>query len=180
MLFRSPSVHDTCDIGVYGLTFRNLNLSGQASVGTNIFVEGNLSYGLDISTQTTSYQGTVVRLTSNAAITSNSFVKLALSGTGTARVEMTNTADLVVSLIGMATSSTSGSGENVQVLINGIFDVAVENGVTITEGDLVYISGVTNGRASNVVNGSPVGYALTSGTGDAGGTVTIRGYFAKN
>jgi hypothetical protein len=151
---------------------------GEFNSGIQVNDGGSIALGN--SSNITNGKCITTTLLSSEAILENQLVKIINVG-GIAKVAIVEiTDDRNVSIIGSAVSATTATDQNIDVCIGGIFKCIVENGLTITTGDDIGMSFVNNGRVNNIDNSISFGVALTSGTGDVGGTVTISVIFTSN
>lgn len=141
--------------------------------------DSNMQLGSTNDISTT--KAVTVLLQSNSAIPEGSVLKIVDSG-GNARVSQVLAGDPDnVGVIGVSASSTNGANQDIEVAIGGIFNAIVQTGATVSIGDLVEKSDLNTGRIwSAGPSVGAFGIALTSGTGDVGGTVSVRCMFLKN
>ena len=85
-------------------------------------------------------------------------------------------------VIGVTMSATTGAGQTISVCVGGQFRACVASGATVAIGNTVEVTDIVgqNGKIWAGSGQGVVGVALTSGTGNAGGTVFVRGIFVKN
>jgi hypothetical protein len=111
-------------------------------------------------------------------------VKVVASGLNEPRVTVVTALDEDnVGIIGVTMSYTTAPGQDIRVCIGGIFTACISNTRTINIGDLIEKTDdpTQDGRVWAVAPGvGSVGVALSSGTGDAAGSVFVRGIFLKN
>ena len=98
-------------------------------------------------------------------------------------VPMTGADPITKPVVGIFMDAPTVLGNDTRICVGGLFRCIVEDGATIIPGNTLVKSSVDLGRCKADVLG-PVpgafGVALTGGTGDAGGTVTVRGLFIRN
>lgn len=122
----------------------------------------------------------IIILQSNGAFGENLLLKV-VDVAGEARVTPIEAGDPDSTLaIGFSTNSTTDIDQNVVISVGGIFKAVVENGDTISIGDPIEKSNIDDGRIRSGGDTGVIGVALTSGTGDVAGTVTIQGMYSKN
>ena len=119
-------------------------------------------------------------LQTSTAVPANHVLKIVDSG-GNPRATVVASGDSDnIPVIGVSVTATTAAEQNIVVCMGGIFEAVVQSGITISIGDAVEKSGTTSGRVTTGADEGIFGVALSAGTGDAGGTVTIRGLFARN
>lgn len=138
----------------------------------------NVVYWGNTNTPSTDTRRNVMTFRSAAAISSNRLLKIVNVG-GEARVStlLASDPDGDVPCIGVSVNSAGAAGQDVTVCVGPIFDIAVENGVTINIGDPCDSSpnvGQDGRIGAYAVNEGHIGVALTSGTGNVSGTVTVK------
>lgn len=142
---------------------------------------GTLSLGDDSNETKITTSKIIIPMLSNEALGANLVLKIVESVGGEARVTVVSSSDdSDTPMIGTSINSTTAAEEIVHVCVGGVFTAVVENGETINIGGAVHYSSSDDGRVVQVTGDGTIGVALTSGTGDAAGTVTIRGLFTKN
>jgi len=157
-----------------------LTLNGGLLVnsGDAVISDGNcLKLG---STSSTSNMKCVkITLTAGETIAQGLVCKIASSG----KVETVKAGDAdSTGVIGISATS-SVLDADIDICIGGIFEAVIQNGETINAGDLVEKSDVggQDGRVfAAAASTGTFGVCLVGGTGDAGGTVRIKGLFKKN
>lgn len=114
-----------------------------------------------------SFSGTVVKFTSSSAILANSIVVLTAAST----VGAPAGADPVAGVAGVALNATTGSGETVYVVTNGVASVT-DSGSGVTLADKIAVAGATGlgktaapgAGANNFVVGSAMATTSASGS----------------
>jgi hypothetical protein len=119
----------------------------------------------------------------DAAIGSGRAVRIVESG-GEARVAVViaDPLDDSAAVIGITMSATTGAGQTISVCVGGQVRACVASGASISIGDTIEVTDIVgqNGKFWAGSGQGVVGVALTGGTGNAGGTVFVRGIFVKN
>lgn len=123
-----------------------------------------------------------IKIPSFEAIPAGHVLKLVNDG-GVGKVAPVLTSDDdSVGVIGISANATGAADEDQIVTIGGVFEAVVEAGVAVVPGNPLEKSDTLNsGRVIPVLPSvGHFGIALTGGTGDVGGTVTVKGLFTKN
>jgi len=171
--------HDTKETTTHGLLKANAGI--EVDNGDAVVKDGNclrLGDTSDVSTM----KCVNITLIAGEALNKGYAVKIINDG-GIGKVQTIKATDPDTTGVIGITASDALLNEDVDICVGGIFSAVVQNGTTITPGDLLEKSD-TVGQDGRVYNPSPsVGtfaVALTQGVGDAGGTVQVRGLFIKN
>ena len=137
------------------------------------------------STSSTATQKPItMKFVANAIIPAGRVVKIVDVG-GSGRVESVGNADPdSTGVVGITYTSSAAAGDDIEVTIGGVWEACLLNGNTVVPGDPIEKSDTGGANVGRVQTSAPsvgsFGIALTGGTGDAGGTVFIRGVFRKN
>jgi hypothetical protein len=162
-----------------GSTTNKLNMYiGESTVQVESDV--NLCLGTDA---TLAKKQVIIAMTANAAIITGMLLKVVNVG-GLPRVEVIGAADAdATPLIGISASATTAAGQRIDIAVGGMFLVTIENGVSVSIGDLMEKSDTPgqDGRATTFA--ASVGSALVcleNVTGNASGSNKAHCMFKRS
>jgi hypothetical protein len=157
--------------------------SGRVTFPNGVVTADNTTIQLGSTSDVNSMKCVSMLFVANAAIGSGRVVKIVNVG-GQARVEVVTAGDPdSEGVIGITMSSTTAAVQDISVCIGGVFNACVSLGATINVGDHIEKTDTPgqDGKLWSAVAGiGTIGVALTGGTGDAAGSVFVKGLFIKN